>query len=122
MQERGLESLAYSDLSFLQSSLDPWSDTYLNLLRWKVCKLDALFAKCGLSLVGYQNGCKLNYCGPCYPTLMVPRDYYAALLRTHSGLVAPTQGQLLNYVSRIPLGVVVQITVSQHLACILWPS
>ncbi|PVG04211.1 aldehyde dehydrogenase [Serendipita vermifera] len=41
-------------------------------------------------------------------------DYYAALLRTHSGFVAPTQGQLLNYVNRIPLGVVVQITPFNH--------
>lgn len=39
------------------------------------------------------------------------RDYYAALLRTTSGYVAPTQGKLLNYVQRIPLGVVAQITV-----------
>jgi acyl-CoA reductase-like NAD-dependent aldehyde dehydrogenase len=38
-------------------------------------------------------------------------DYYAALLRTDSGIVAPTQGKLLNYVQRIPLGVVAQITV-----------
>ncbi|KAG8802945.1 hypothetical protein FRC18_007422, partial [Serendipita sp. 400] len=41
-------------------------------------------------------------------------DYYAALLRTQSGFVAPTQGQLLNYVDRIPLGVVVQITPFNH--------
>ncbi len=39
------------------------------------------------------------------------RDYYAALLRTHSSFVAPTQGPLLNYVQRVPLGVVAQITV-----------
>lgn len=39
-------------------------------------------------------------------------DYYAALLRTHSAFVAPTQGPLLNYVQRVPLGVVAQITVS----------
>lgn len=41
-------------------------------------------------------------------------DYYAALLRVHSGFVAPTQGPLLNYVNRIPLGVVVQITPFNH--------
>ena len=40
------------------------------------------------------------------------RDYYAAVLRTHSAFVAPTQGPLLNYVQRVPLGVVAQITVS----------
>ena len=44
-------------------------------------------------------------CRPC-------RDYYAALLRTYSSFVAPTQGPLLNYVQRVPLGVVAQITVS----------
>jgi acyl-CoA reductase-like NAD-dependent aldehyde dehydrogenase len=38
-------------------------------------------------------------------------DYYAALLRTHQSFVAPTQGTLLNYVQRVALGVVAQITV-----------
>ncbi|KAH8094887.1 aldehyde dehydrogenase [Cristinia sonorae] len=41
-------------------------------------------------------------------------DYYAALLRTHSAFVAPTQGPLLNYVKRVPLGVVGQITPFNH--------
>ncbi|KAF8450611.1 aldehyde dehydrogenase domain-containing protein [Boletus edulis BED1] len=40
--------------------------------------------------------------------------YYAAVLRTHQGFVAPTQGKLLNYVQRIPLGVVAQITPFNH--------
>ena len=40
-----------------------------------------------------------------------PRDYFAALLRTTQAFVAPTQGSLLNYVQRVPLGVVAQITV-----------
>jgi hypothetical protein len=39
------------------------------------------------------------------------RDYFAALLRTRQSFVAPTQGKLLNYVERVPLGVVAQITV-----------
>jgi acyl-CoA reductase-like NAD-dependent aldehyde dehydrogenase len=39
-------------------------------------------------------------------------DYFAALLRTNQAFVAPTQGKLLNYVYRVPLGVVAQITVS----------
>ena len=43
-------------------------------------------------------------------------DYYAALLRTRQDFVAPTQGKLLNYVQRIPLGVVAQITV-RYSAC-----
>ncbi|RPD66987.1 aldehyde dehydrogenase [Lentinus tigrinus ALCF2SS1-7] len=41
-------------------------------------------------------------------------DYYAALLRTHGSFVAPTQGPLLNYVQRVPLGVVAQITPFNH--------
>ncbi|KAF9054976.1 aldehyde dehydrogenase [Hymenopellis radicata] len=41
-------------------------------------------------------------------------DYYAALLRTNQGYVAPTQGTLLNYVQRVPLGVVAQITPFNH--------
>ncbi|KAI0700734.1 aldehyde dehydrogenase [Cytidiella melzeri] len=41
-------------------------------------------------------------------------DYYAALLRTRQDFVAPTQGKLLNYVQRIPLGVVAQITPFNH--------
>ncbi|KAF8913763.1 aldehyde dehydrogenase domain-containing protein [Gymnopilus junonius] len=41
-------------------------------------------------------------------------DYYAALLRTHQSFVAPTQGKLLNYVERVPLGVVAQITPFNH--------
>jgi len=42
------------------------------------------------------------------------RDYYAALLRTYQSFVAPTQGKLLNYVQRVPLGVVAQITVRHN--------
>ncbi|PPQ65576.1 hypothetical protein CVT26_000525 [Gymnopilus dilepis] len=41
-------------------------------------------------------------------------EYYAALLRTHQSFVAPTQGKLLNYVERVPLGVVAQITPFNH--------
>lgn len=42
-------------------------------------------------------------------------DYYAALLRTQdAGTVAPTQGNLLNYVTRVPLGVVAQILPFNH--------
>ncbi|PPQ77404.1 hypothetical protein CVT25_010986, partial [Psilocybe cyanescens] len=41
-------------------------------------------------------------------------DYFAAVLRTHQAFVAPTQGQLLNYVERVPLGVVAQITPFNH--------
>uniref|UniRef100_A0A8H7Y178 Aldehyde dehydrogenase domain-containing protein n=1 Tax=Psilocybe cubensis TaxID=181762 RepID=A0A8H7Y178_PSICU len=41
-------------------------------------------------------------------------DYFAAVLRTHQAFVAPTQGKLLNYVERVPLGVVAQITPFNH--------
>ncbi|KAH8830407.1 aldehyde dehydrogenase domain-containing protein [Flagelloscypha sp. PMI_526] len=42
-------------------------------------------------------------------------DYYAALLRTQeAGFIAPTQGKLLNYVTRVPLGVVAQILPFNH--------
>ncbi|KAJ7167472.1 aldehyde dehydrogenase [Mycena filopes] len=41
-------------------------------------------------------------------------EYYAALLRTSEAFVAPTQGKLLNYVQRVPLGVVAQITPFNH--------
>ncbi|KZT29284.1 aldehyde dehydrogenase [Neolentinus lepideus HHB14362 ss-1] len=41
-------------------------------------------------------------------------EYYAALLRTHQAYVAPTQGPLLNYVQRVPLGVVALITPFNH--------
>lgn len=41
-------------------------------------------------------------------------SYYAALLRTNQGFVVPTQGKLLNYIQRVPLGVVAQITPFNH--------
>ena len=44
--------------------------------------------------------------------LRQPSDYFASVLRTRQDYVAPTQGSLLNYVQRVPLGVVAQITVS----------
>jgi hypothetical protein len=68
-----------------------------------------------LNLVAYQNGCvylTIPRCEPCKPDHATFSDYYAALLRTHQAFVAPTQGKLLNYVQRTPLGVVAQITVS----------
>ncbi|KAK7736127.1 hypothetical protein SLS53_007154 [Cytospora paraplurivora] len=41
-------------------------------------------------------------------------QYYAALLRTEERSVLPTQGKLHNWVDRVPLGVVVQITPFNH--------
>jgi len=50
--------------------------------------------------------------------LMNSSDYFAAVLRAHQGFVAPVQGKLLNYVNRVPLGVVALITVSvPHFPC-----
>ena len=48
------------------------------------------------------------------PLDMESRNYYAALLKTQQAFVAPTQGKLLNYVQRVPLGVVAQITVRTY--------
>ncbi|KAG8701514.1 hypothetical protein FRC08_004044 [Ceratobasidium sp. 394] len=41
-------------------------------------------------------------------------DYFAVLVRTQQGFVAPTHGPLLNHVTRVPLGVVAQITPFNH--------
>ncbi|KIP12800.1 hypothetical protein PHLGIDRAFT_27178 [Phlebiopsis gigantea 11061_1 CR5-6] len=41
-------------------------------------------------------------------------DYFASVLRTRQDYVAPTQGSLLNYVQRVPLGVVAQLTPFNH--------
>ena len=92
--------------------------------NWRRCRRVALYGRCPSSSLVYLNGCE--YCGlplvlgqttKCvvspFPSslLLFFRDYYAALLRTHQSFVAPTQGKLLNYVERVPLGVVAQITV-----------
>ncbi|KAL7408929.1 aldehyde dehydrogenase [Mrakia frigida] len=41
-------------------------------------------------------------------------SYFAAVLRTTEGTVMPTEGEILNYVKRQPLGVVVQIAPFNH--------
>ncbi|GJC91501.1 aldehyde dehydrogenase [Colletotrichum higginsianum] len=48
------------------------------------------------------------------PTLVKWFKYYAALLRTEERAVLPTVGKLHNWVDRVPLGVVVQITPFNH--------
>ena len=48
------------------------------------------------------------------PTLVRWFDYYAALVRTEERAVLPTVGKLHNWVDRVPLGVVVQITPFNH--------
>lgn len=69
----------------------------------------ALWPDCGLGTRQLLN--MLSIPPSALPSLRSFRDYYAALLRTHQSFVAPTQGKLLNYVQRVPLGVVAQITV-----------
>jgi acyl-CoA reductase-like NAD-dependent aldehyde dehydrogenase len=48
------------------------------------------------------------------PSLVRWFRYYASLLRTEERAVLPTQGKLHNWVDRVPLGVVVQITPFNH--------
>ncbi|KAK2030147.1 aldehyde dehydrogenase [Colletotrichum zoysiae] len=48
------------------------------------------------------------------PTLVKWFRYYAALLRTEERAVLPTVGKLHNWIDRVPLGVVVQITPFNH--------
>jgi acyl-CoA reductase-like NAD-dependent aldehyde dehydrogenase len=48
------------------------------------------------------------------PTLVRWFRYYAALLRTEERPVLPTAGKLHNWVDRVPLGVVAQITPFNH--------
>ncbi|ORY70410.1 aldehyde dehydrogenase [Pseudomassariella vexata] len=48
------------------------------------------------------------------PTLVKWFKYYAALLRIEQRSVLPTMGKLHNWVDRVPLGVVVQITPFNH--------
>lgn len=48
------------------------------------------------------------------PSLVRWFKYYAALLRTEERSVLPTSGKLHNWLDRVPLGVVVQITPFNH--------
>jgi acyl-CoA reductase-like NAD-dependent aldehyde dehydrogenase len=41
-------------------------------------------------------------------------EYFAALVRTHEGSVPPFLGDYINYVTRVPLGVVAQLTPWNH--------
>ncbi|KAJ3189672.1 hypothetical protein HK101_008773 [Irineochytrium annulatum] len=41
-------------------------------------------------------------------------DYFASIARTHQGVVTPFKGDMVNYVERVPLGVVAQITPWNH--------
>jgi acyl-CoA reductase-like NAD-dependent aldehyde dehydrogenase len=48
------------------------------------------------------------------PTLVKWFKYYASLIRTEERSVLPTMGKLHNWVDRVPLGVVAQITPFNH--------
>lgn len=48
------------------------------------------------------------------PSLLRWFKYYAALLRTEERALLPTSGKLHNWIDRVPLGVVVQITPFNH--------
>ncbi|KAH8724978.1 aldehyde dehydrogenase-like protein [Phaeosphaeriaceae sp. PMI808] len=48
------------------------------------------------------------------PTLVKWFKYYAALIRTEERSVMPTMGKLHNWIDRVPLGVVAQITPFNH--------
>jgi hypothetical protein len=119
----------------------PWKSASRLWQNWRRCRQVALYGRCPPSSVVSLSGCESNLyewgrlggagCGlgqpvlnALYPLPVLPpslshfssslllfRDYYAALLRTHQSFVAPTQGKLLNYVQRVALGVVAQITV-----------
>jgi acyl-CoA reductase-like NAD-dependent aldehyde dehydrogenase len=41
-------------------------------------------------------------------------EYFAAVARTYEGRVPPFKGDMINYVKRVPLGVVAQITPWNH--------
>ena len=41
-------------------------------------------------------------------------EYFAALIRTHEGTCPPFLGSYVNYVHRVPLGVVAQLTPWNH--------
>ncbi len=41
-------------------------------------------------------------------------EYFSALIRTHEGTVPPFLGSYVNYVTRVPLGVVAQLTAWNH--------
>ena len=64
----------------------------------------------------------LHYPLPLIPLDIGNRDYYAALLKTQQAFVTPTQGKLLNYVQRVPLGVVAQVTVGMTASLSFGPS
>ncbi|KAI3395640.1 hypothetical protein diail_1005 [Diaporthe ilicicola] len=67
-----------------------------------------------ISLEVQQTGRAVREMNAQVPSLVRWFKYYAALLRTEERAVLPTQGKLHNWVDRVPLGVVVQITPFNH--------
>jgi hypothetical protein len=107
-----------TDLKSSPVSRERWRSVCQLLRSSRHCKRVAPYEKCAHSSAVSPNGCEWGFLPPARTLLpgvlaypLSVRDYYAALLRTHQSFVAPTQGKLLNYVQRVPLGVVAQITV-----------
>lgn len=92
---------------------DCWKNVFQSLPSLRRCKRAEQLEKWELNSVGFLSGCQWPISPSEYGINSPHRDYFSALLRTHSAFVAPTQGKLLNYVERIPLGVVGQIIVGQ---------
>lgn len=67
-----------------------------------------------IALEVQQTGRAIREMNAQVPSLVRWFKYYAALLRTEERSVLPTQGKLHNWVDRVPLGVVVQITPFNH--------
>lgn len=67
-----------------------------------------------IALEVQQTGRAIRELNAQVPTLTKWFKYYAALLRTEERAVLPTMGKLHNWIDRVPLGVVVQITPFNH--------
>lgn len=67
-----------------------------------------------IALEVQQTGRAIREMNAQVPSLVRWFKYYAALLHTEERAVLPTQGKLHNWVDRVPLGVVVQITPFNH--------
>lgn len=67
-----------------------------------------------IALEVQQTGRAIREMNAQVPSLVRWFKYYAALLRTEERAVLPTQGRLHNWVDRVALGVVVQITPFNH--------
>jgi len=69
---------------------------------------------CLIELEVRQTGRAIREMNAQVPTLVKWFKYYASLIRTEERSVLPTMGKLHNWVDRVPLGVVAQITPFNH--------